>query len=263
MTTGSWNRTASTRLAVIGLACIVSACAGGAGQGSPASSAAAPSQAAASPAPATTPAATASTAATTSATATADAGRILGKVLAGGSAPAYSVDALEGWSTEDGGFIVKAGPSVMGVSVWEVDRVPRDPCRWKAQLDRPGPTVDDLVQALVAQKTRNASTPTAVTIGGHSGMTLDWSVPADAVVTGDADFEGCDDPGNGHQDFVSWLPTGSGERYQQMAGQVDRLWVLDVDGQRLVIDGTYSPDATEADRDSLDRLVQSLEFTTP
>jgi hypothetical protein len=49
-------------------------------------------------------------------------------------------------------------------------------------------------------------------------------------------------------------------RYQQLAGQVDRLWVLDVDGQRLVVDATHSPDATPADRDELARVAEPLKF---
>ena len=102
-----------------------------------------------------------------------------------------------------------------------------------------------------------------MTLGGYRGSYLEWSVPADMVVTGDADFKGCDvEPSNGHRDFVSWLGNGYGERYQQVAGQVDMLWVLDVDGQRLLVDATYSPDTTEADRAELASIVESLRFTT-
>lgn len=49
-------------------------------------------------------------------------------------------------------------------------------------------------------------------------------------------------------------------RYEQVPGQVDRLWVLDVHGQRLVVDTTYSPDTTHADRDELGHVVESLRF---
>jgi hypothetical protein len=84
------------------------------------------------------------------------------------------------------------------------------------------------------------------------------------VITGDADFEGCDvQPSNGHRDFVSWTGNGEGERYQQVAGQVDMLWVLDVDGQRLVVDATYAPDTTETDRTELGQVVTSLRFVVP
>ena len=48
-----------------------------------------------------------------------------------------------------------------------------------------------------------------------------------------------------------------------MAGQVDRLWVLNVNGQRLLVDATYSPDTTAAERDSLDQVAESLRFSAP
>ena len=84
------------------------------------------------------------------------------------------------------------------------------------------------------------------------------------IVTGDADFEGCDvEPSNGHRDFVSWLGDGYGERYQQFAGQIDRLWVLDVEGQRLVVDATFAPGTPEADRDELAQIVKSLRLEDP
>ncbi len=193
--------------------------------------------------------------------------RVVNHVLGDPSAtfPDYSVDLLDGWSSISG-FVIKRVAGVMGVSVWDVSEVPSDPCHWAETLAEPaGPTVDHLVQLLVAQKTRNASTPIDVTLGGYSGKYLEWSVPQDAVVTGDADFEGCDiQPSNGHRDFISWLSsTGTGSRYQQVAGQVDRLWILDVDGQRLVVDATYSPDTSEVARAELARVVESLRFEAP
>jgi hypothetical protein len=184
---------------------------------------------------------------------------LAGKVLGMGTYPGYSVAVPEGWSTDDGRFIIRQGPIVMGISVWDVGRVPRDPCQWSSTLEDPGPSVDDLVAALVAQAQRDASEPSDLLLAGHPGRYLEWSVPNDAVVIGDSDFEGCDLQ-EGHADFVSWFGDGAGERYQQVAGQVDRLWFLDVDGQRLVVDATYSPDATDVDRDELERVVASLRF---
>jgi hypothetical protein len=125
----------------------------------------------------------------------------------------------------------------------------------------PGPTVDDLVAALEAQAMRHATAPADVTVAGFPGKYLEWSVPSDWVVTGDGDFAGCDVQPNGHRDFVSWLGAGGvGERWQQMAGQVDRLWILDVDGQRLVVDASHSPDATQAQLDEQNQIVQSISF---
>ena len=192
----------------------------------------------------------------------AETARLFAQVFGSGNFPGYSVEALRGWYASGGHFVVKASVGVIGLSVWDVTQVPRDPCQWEGQLYDPGPTVDDLVQALVAQLLRNATTPTDVTLAGYPGQYLEWSVPADMVVTGDADFAGCSvQPSNGHRDFISWLHSGGGSRYQQVAGQVDRLWVLDVDGQRLVVDATSSPDTTEADRAELGQIAESLRFS--
>jgi hypothetical protein len=188
--------------------------------------------------------------------------RVTSRVLGGGTYPAYSLAIPQGWEAT-GPFTIKSagGPQMMGVSVWDVGRVPSDPCLWAASTRDPGPTVADLVGALETQVSRNASAAVEVILAGYAGRYLEWSVPADLVVTGDGDFQGCDvEPSDGHRNFVSWFGNGQGTRWHQVAGQVDRLWILDVDGQRLVVDATYSPDASPADLEELDRVVRSLEF---
>jgi hypothetical protein len=185
---------------------------------------------------------------------------LAGTVFGTGDYPSYAVDVPPGWSTTDGHFVVKTGPVVIGLSVWDVGQVPRHPCNWSENLRDPGPTVDDLVGALATQRLREATEPIDVSLGGYEGRYLQLSVPADWVVTGDSDFKGCDDPGNGHQDFVSWLGDGQGERYAQVVGQIDRLWILDVDGQRLLVDATYSPDSTKAGRDELTSIAGTIRF---
>lgn len=248
MTRGAAHGTVFRWLVTIALASVTAACSGATAERS-----SAPTSSSSQPA---------STASRTAESPTTP--RITGRVLGDGTFPAYSVAAPDGWSLVDGRFVIKGGPAVIGLSVWDVTQVPSDPCHWQAQMTNPGPTVDDLVRALVAQRLRNATTPIDVTLAGHAGKYLEWSVPGDMVVTGDADFEGCDvEPSNGHMDFISWLSSAGGSRYQQVAGQVDRIWVLDVNGQRLVVDATYSPDATEADRAELGQVAESLQFESP
>ncbi len=185
-------------------------------------------------------------------------GRVVGAPSNDTTYPSYSVEVPAGWSMT-GPFVIRVPPEVMGLSVWDAIQVPTDPCRWQSTMTTPGPTVDDLVNALVAQRTRDASTPTEATLAGYKGMYLEWSVPADMV-----DGEKCDPwPDNGYRDFVSFLGVGDSERYQQMANQVDRLWVLDVNGRRLVVDATYSPDATDAQKAELDQVAESLMFDKP
>jgi hypothetical protein len=185
-------------------------------------------------------------------------GQVVGAASSDRTHPSYSVQAPAGWSS-NGGFVSRNPPSVMGLSVWDAIQVPTDPCRWSSTMTTPGPTVDDLVKALVAQRTRNASAPAEATLAGHTGVYLEWSVPPDMV-----DGENCDKwPDNGYRDFVSFLGIGGSERYEQLANQIDRLWVLDVNGHRLVVDATYSADATDAQKTELGQVAESLRFDEP
>src|SRR5262249_43538518 len=70
------------------------------------------------------------------------------------------------------------------------------------------------------------------------------------------DFHDCDEGV-----FESLTAEGwASDRYQQAPGQVDWLWILDVDGQRLVVDATYLADASAYDRSELDPVVRSIRF---
>lgn len=172
----------------------------------------------------------------------------------------YSVRVPPGWNLDVNGHEVSKGASgTLAVSVWNVKRVPQNPCQWKQTLRDPGPTVGDLVGAIERTQLRTATAPTDVVLDGFSGKYVEWSVP-DWPVSGNADFKGCDDPGNGHQDFVTWLSNLQGEAYARVARQVDMLWILDVRGHRLVVDATYGPNDSSADREQLTGIVQSLRF---
>jgi hypothetical protein len=139
------------------------------------------------PAPSTTPDPTAEPSATPVV-----AGALALNVIGTGSYPGVTVVGPPGWLVNAGYFVDKSAGPLLGISVWDVGQVPRDPCHWLGQLSDPGPTVDNLVQALVAQPLRHASTPTSVTLAGYSGQYFEWSVPGTMVVTGDSDFKGCD-----------------------------------------------------------------------
>lgn len=198
-----------------------------------------------------------------------DAGPHSAQVMGGGSYPGFTVVVPAGWYDRGGRFVVKypgtdqPGP-VMGLSVWDVGQVYRDPCHWQGTEADPGPGVQNLVAALVAQPMRHATSPKDVSLAGHPGRYLELSVPADLKSSTWTDFDACDiEPSNGHHDFRSWLGNGLGTRYLQAPGQVDRLWVLDVDGQRLVVDATYTPDTTPIDRNELAQIVKSIRFVRP
>jgi hypothetical protein len=188
-------------------------------------------------------------------------------VFGTGTYPGYTVVVPAGWFDLGGRFVDKYPETgkprpVLGLSVWDVGQVYHDPCHWQGQAFDPGPSVENLVAALVAQKLRNATTPTDVTLAGYAGKYLEWAVPADLKSSSWTSFDACDSDGT-YRDFLSWLGNGMGDRYEQVPGQVDRLWVLDVKGQRLAVDATYSPDTSPADRAELEQVVDSLRFGTP
>lgn len=163
----------------------------------------------------------------------------------------------DGWYG-DGRFVSLVRPGeeipVAAVGFWEVDQVYGNPCPSSGTLFQPGPTVDDLVAALADIPLRNPTRPIDVTIDGYAGKYLEWSVPADI------DFAACDPDGVKDDYFDSWTDTDGGGRYQQGPGQVDRLWILDIDGARLVIDAFWMPLATSDEREQLQRVVESIRF---
>jgi hypothetical protein len=126
--------------------------------------------------------------------------------------------------------------SYAAVVLWpsdaEVAHVYADPCQWQdGFVDPPvGPTVDDLATALANQPQRGESVPVDVTIDGYQGKMIELSVPDDI------NFADCDDG-----QFHSWEG-----RFHQAPGQIDRIYILDVGGQRLLIDANFIPGTTEA-----------------
>ncbi|HEU4864519.1 MAG TPA: hypothetical protein VFU44_12205 [Candidatus Limnocylindria bacterium] len=169
-----------------------------------------------------------------------------------------------GWFGElQGGILIKndsgadppdgAGLIVLGEAIdW---LVPTDPCNWESTLpETPATTVDQLVAGLSAQESREASDPTDVTVGGHAGFTMTLQVPDDA------DFGGCD-----HGQFCtiareSVAREGGCQRFHQGPGQIDKLWIVDVDGVPVIIDAGWYDETPPEHVDELEAIVASTTF---
>jgi hypothetical protein len=168
---------------------------------------------------------------------------------------AYDLDATitvpAGWTNLDQrGVLKEDGERFMGVLFWpfpdDLEQVYTDPCNWATNVVEPpvGPTVDDLANALAAQAIRGNPTPTDVTIDGYDGKLVEMSVPSDV------DFADCD-----LNEFRSW----SG-RFHHGPGQIDRVYILDVDGERLVLIVHHMPGATAADLEEQQAIFESIDF---
>ena len=105
--------------------------------------------------------------------------------------------------------------------------------------------------ALSGQASRDASAPVDITVGGHAGKSITLHVPDDAV------FSQCD---QGY--FGSW--GGPAEptpyRYHQGPGQIDEVWVLDVDGVLTVIDTAYYAGTPVEHVEEMRAIVESATF---
>jgi hypothetical protein len=169
-----------------------------------------------------------------------------------------------GWSGEVGnGVIVSTAngadpPDGAGMIIFpDSDRwyVPADPCKWTTTWpDAGSATVDQLIAALSAQKSRNPSAAGDITLDGHAGKSVTLHVPDDAV------FNNCDAGTFCTLGDPVKSPTDSCYRYHQGPGQIDEMWIVDVDGKPLVVDWSYYAGTSPAVVDELRSIVQSMTF---
>jgi hypothetical protein len=125
-----------------------------------------------------------------------------------------------------------------------------DPCRWAStRPDAPVSTVDEAVAALSGQVSRDPSAPVNVTVDGYAGQMLTMHVPDDAV------FADCDDG-----EFRTLVEADDAARSHQDPGQIDKLWILDVDGELVIIDAGYYQSTPQSVLDEIDAIVESADL---
>jgi hypothetical protein len=122
-----------------------------------------------------------------------------------------------------------------------------DPCRGDVPLpDYPeievGPSVDDFVNALVDHRELEVTTPVEVTVAGYSGKYVDLQIPSD--------ISGCP------TSYFVWEPG----IYAQGPAQRWHLWVVDVDGVRVVVHGTSYAGTSPQHRADLQAMVDSIQI---
>ncbi len=172
------------------------------------------------------------------------------------NAERFTFTVPDGWKTESDTFITKNGeePGEVLLTPWVVSHVFRDACQWEGyrNLVDVGTTVDELVSALEDQEGRQASSPTDVTLGGFPAKRIELTVPADL------DTATCTDgnlrywPGPG--------PDMSSGFCCNPPGNTDAVYVVDVDGNRLVVVARHYPDSSMEDRAELQAIVDSIEI---
>ena len=113
--------------------------------------------------------------------------------------------------------------------------------------------------ALTAQASRDASAPMDITVDGYTGKSITLHVPDDAATREEA-FSECDE-----QTFASWAgggdsPSAGPSRYHQGPGQIDELWILDVNGELIVMDAMYGAETPAEQLAELHAILESMTF---
>lgn len=132
-------------------------------------------------------------------------------------------------------------------------KVYANPCHSSALLNPlPGPTVDNLATALSKLPGLTATAPTDVTLAGYQGKKVTLTAPAS--------FAGCKLNPDGS--FTIWqLPLGATS--DMYPGERDQVWILNVGGQRLVIDAPQLAGETATEAAEVQGVLDSVQLALP
>lgn len=176
------------------------------------------------------------------------------RVLGAGIGPIeVSVEVPAGWSSSANWVVIgplgNDEPDGMAIRFYTIPNLAANPLsRADGNLDPPvGPAVDDLVQAIVTHPGWTASESTDITIDGHAGQLVSITIPLDAELPADGTFYLSTDPSGGG--IWGWAP-----------GQTFDWYIVDVDGQRLIIDAFHYPDTSAEDLTAQRAVVESVQF---
>jgi len=160
-----------------------------------------------------------------------------------------------GWTSF--GDLAVSGPGRTAVSFWFVDRVPVDPCSWNGDSLDPETSVDGLAQALSEQPGTTAPVDSA--LAGYQGRAMRLEAPTATSMAG-VDFKECDVTmvglGRYEHAYIRWWMGDSW--FEQKPDQIDRIWVLDVRGERLVVVASWTPTTPPQSRAQVNRIVDSI-----
>ena len=159
----------------------------------------------------------------------------------------FTVTVPDGWAgTPLGGADIwlavehNSAPDGAGFLIGRGGWLYSEPCSDRANQDVPvGPTVDDFVAALVSHPLLEVTDPIETMLSGYPGRYLEIQVPADIT---DCPY------------YQVWEPTF----YAQGASNLWPIWVLDVDGVRVVVHGSQFPGTAPERVAELRAIVESL-----
>ncbi len=134
------------------------------------------------------------------------------------------------------------------ITVLPVGAVYADPCTRAGESSKVSTSVKDFARALAAQKVTTTTTPVPVSLDGHDGVYLEMSVPADF------DSSACRD-----KELRLWETEGE-ESPGADTSLTSRYWMVDVDGQSVVLVLHTNTSATDKTVDLLTGIAEAATF---
>jgi hypothetical protein len=155
-----------------------------------------------------------------------------------------------GWATRDG-LVYKHldQPDEVAFSAWTVAQVYADPCHWQGSVLGMAPGALGLATRLVDQAGLKASALTDATLGDVYAVRVELPVPVQL------DIATCDGG-----EFRRWTEVGLADHANShyASGQIDWVYVVDVDRAPLVIDALHMPATSREDLAELDAILASM-----
>jgi hypothetical protein len=157
----------------------------------------------------------------------------------------------DGWASNDSGAAITkpatglVAPNGMGLLFHRGGWLYSDPCINAATQELPdipvGPGVDDFANALANHRLLDATTPRSISLGGYSGKYVDLQLPSNITCT---------------FGYYPWAPSmpalGPNHRWH--------LWILDVEGIRVVVQTADFAGTTVSDLAELKAIVESIKI---
>ena len=173
----------------------------------------------------------------------------------------FSIDvAAPGWRSQQGLEFIKGtegAPDGAGFLFWSVtpDNVYADPCAHKPLTPAAGPGIASLAGAVSRiPGTKLISGPTAVAVGGLPATRTVITIPEDVGCTA------------GDRGLKLWYDIGMGPsagRFPTVLPSTMRVWIIDVDGTVVWIDGetyeTYEDTSPTLERE-MQQMIDSIVF---
>jgi hypothetical protein len=172
---------------------------------------------------------------------------VAGTDLAGVSHVQLTVELPGGW--RNGGWFVDNGalaPNGIAIFVSLVDNTFNDPCRHLQRTPKIGSTVEALATALGQIPNLTASEPVQATIAGEDATYVELTIPASLPCEPDQ--------------FYLWQDNPHGFEWVLATNEFIRVWIVEVQGQRVAIAARSWPGTSEAAKTELQGVLDSIVF---